>query len=357
MVDRRAILETTDLLALIERDLGPAVRHSGRWWFWRCPFHASGQEKQPSLGVTPDNGHWKCFGSCDTSGNAIDWVIQREGVTFLEACRRLGAMDLSESEYRVECSNLAIRREPLGEPWQGKALELASECQATLWRPEEEKALAYLRGRGLTDETIWEWALGFSPITQYEPLASWGLEAPDDGRRHAMWIPRGISIPCYDGRGEELRYLKFRRSPTEYRRDQLGKYIKLKGSVSGLYGEEHLRQRDVLMLEEGELNALTIWQEAGDLVDVASTGTSSVRPETLEPWWDHLLMASWVLVRFDVDAAAKGERWRALSRRVRMVQVPEGGDPNGFLMGGGKVRDWIQVELAKLELARQEVLI
>jgi len=357
MIDRRAILEHVDILALIERDLGPAVRHSGRWWFWRCPFHASGQEKQPSLGVTPDNGRWKCFGSCDASGNVIDWVMQREGRTFLEACRELGAVELPEVGHLVGYNDFTIRSGPLGEPWQGKANDLVTECQATLWRPEGERALAYLRSRCLTDETIWEWMLGFSPVARYDPLESWGFKTPNDGKRHGMWIPRGISIPCYDGREEELRYVKFRRSPTEYKRDQLGKYIKLKGSVSGLYGEERLRQRDVLILEEGELNALTIWQEAGDLVDVASTGTSSVRPETLEPGWDHLLMASWVLVRFDVDAAAKGERWQALSRRVRMVQAPEGGDPNGFLMGGGNVRDWIQIELAKLEMVRQEMLI
>jgi len=350
MIDREAVLQKTDLLALIERDVGPAVRQSGRWWFWRCPFHAQGQEQQPSLGVTPDNGKWKCFGQCGTSGNAIDWVMRREDVSFVEACRRLGAMDLPEPSFVVKPDDLAIRSEPPPDPWQWKALDLVDACQETLWGPQGARALGYLRERGFVDETIEEWRLGFSPTVEYEPLEAWGFETPDDGKRHGMWIPRGITIPCFGEGGDELHYVKIRRSPTEYQRDGMGKYIKLKGSVAGLYGADHIRQRDVLVLEEGELNGLTIWQEAGNLVDVASTGTSSVRPESLRPWWGVLMMAHYVLVRFDLNAAEKGERLKALSRRVRMVQVPQGSDPNAYLaQHGGNVRAWIAFELARLE--------
>lgn len=351
MVDRERILRETDLLALVERDIGSPLKHSGRWYFWRCPFHGDGAEKRPSLAVTPDNGKWKCFsGSCDRAGNAIDWVMLREGLGFLEACARLTGMDLPQRSGVVCGSSTAIRNEPPGEVWQARALDLVTECQDRLWKAEGARALAYLRSRGFVDETIVEWGIGFQPqASRYEPLERWGMEMPQDGKRHKMWIPRGVVIPCYDAQGEELLYVKFRRSPTEYRRDGMGKYVKLRGSVTGLCGADLVRSRPVLMIEEGEFNAMTIYQEAGDLVDVVSTGTASVRPETLEPWWDLVLMAQQVLVRFDVDAESKGERWRAWSRRVRTVQVPEGKDPNEFSTGyNGDVRAWLELELFKL---------
>ena len=64
-------------------------------------------------------------------------------------------------------------------------------------------------------------------------------------------------------------------------------------------------------------------------------------------------MAKTVLTRFDVGAEKSGERWRALSRRVRAMQVPQGADPNEFMTGHeGDVRAWIEWELAKLEEVR-----
>jgi hypothetical protein len=205
------------------------------------------------------------------------------------------------------------------------------------------------------NETIWTWQLGFIPDRRFEPCPTWGIEAPDDGKRHAMWIPRGITLPCFDQTGEELLYLKVRRSSADITPDFPAKYIKLRVpdgySGSGLYGANHLKERPILFLEEGELNALTIWQEASDLLDVASTGTSSVRPDTLAPYWSHLLMAETVLTRFDPDPSGResGERWRALSRRIRCVQVPQGDDPNDFLAKhNGHVRAWIELELTRL---------
>jgi len=349
-VDRDALLQQTDLVALIERDLGPAVRQSGRWWWWRCPFHADGQERSPSFGATPDDGRWKCFG-CGAIGNAIDFVMQRQSLSFLEACKMLGGTELPERRGAVGVSRVhTTRKDAPGEPWQDQAMELVSECQQHLWRDEGATALSYLRVRGLMDETIVDWGLGFQPEgKRYESLEDWGFEVPDDGKRHGMWIPRGITFPCYDAQGSQLAYLKFRRSPTEYKRDGMGKYIKLKGSTFGLFGIDLLTGRDVLVVEEGELNAITVYQEAGDLVDVVSVGSASIRAETLWPWRDVLLQAQRILVRWDPDAEKKASDFvRALSQRARRVQVPAESDTNAFHQAGGKVRAWIQFELAKL---------
>jgi len=238
------------------------------------------------------------------------------------------------------------------EVWQDRALALVHDCQALLWQDVGERARTYLYKRGFTNDTLWLWRLGFQPKKKrYEQLENWGITSPDDGRRHAMWIPRGITIPCFSENGETLRYVKVCRG----RADRWGKYVKLRVpdgySGAGLYGVDWLCQHQTLFLDEGEFNALTIWQEANDLVDVVSTGTASIWPETLRPWWGHFLMAHHILVRFDPDqAGARGtEQWRALSRRLRSVQVPAGDDPNEFLTKyDGNVRAWVEFELAKL---------
>ena len=81
MVNTKALLAGVDLAALIERDLGQPVRREGRWLKWICPFHDD--RKTPSLGVACNR--WKCFGG-GRSGDAIDWLREREGLSFREAC-------------------------------------------------------------------------------------------------------------------------------------------------------------------------------------------------------------------------------------------------------------------------------
>jgi len=128
------------------------------------------------------------------------------------------------------------------------------------------------------------------------------------------------------------------------------KYWALKGGNTrgALFGVDGVRGEDVLVLEEGEFNAMVLWQEAGDLVDVVSTGSCSVRPERLWPWRDVFLMAQTVFVRFDPDAEGKADEFaKALGRRFRRVQVPSGGDTNEYHQKGS-VRDWIAFELARL---------
>jgi len=319
-----------------------------------CPFHDDG--RNPSFGVTPDDGRFKCFG-CGVIGNVIDYVILRDD---LPANDIRGAAAVLGVEP-VDGSNTATRktREQTYEPppaiWQDRALDLVYDCQQRLWKPAEgEKALAYLHKRGFVDETIWEWCLGFQPqARRFDELADWGIEPPDDGKRHAMWIPRGITIPCFAAQGEVLRYVKVRRAV----QDRHGaKYVKLaiprQCSSAGMFGADKLERQRVLFLDEGEFNALAVWQEAGDLVDVLATGTASIRPETLRPFWGLLMRYAPILARFDPDKAGgkSNARWLAFSKRVRMVQTPSGKDPNEFHQNGGGLRDWIGFELARLGL-------
>ena len=79
-IDRQALLDRTDLARIITDDRGPPDR-SRRWL---CPFH---DDHHPSLGLTPDGRRFRCW-SCGAKGNALDWIMLREGLSFLEAVGR-----------------------------------------------------------------------------------------------------------------------------------------------------------------------------------------------------------------------------------------------------------------------------
>jgi DNA primase len=189
MVDTKTLLERVDVAALIEHDLGQPVRREGRWLKWTCPFHDD--RKTPSLGVA--GNRWKCFG-CGRSGDAIDWMRERKGLSFQEACQRLGSIDL------VPTSKKAASRQPPSSlapaaAWQDLALEVVRTCQAVLWSDDGTKARVWLSRRDLANETIRRWRLGFNP---------------DDQKFCSLWVPRGIVIPCLvAGR---IWYLKVRRA-------------------------------------------------------------------------------------------------------------------------------------------------
>ncbi len=317
MLDVRALLERIDVAALIERDLGQPVRREGRWLKWYCPFHAD--SKTPSLGVA--GNRWKCFG-CGRSGDAIDWLRERQGVGFREACQRLGALDLPPDSGRAVQLQLSPSMTP-SPAWQEQAQEVVSTCQATLWLAVGAKARVWLNGRGLTDETIRRWRLGFNPCDQ--KIAD-------------LWIPRGILIPCQvAGR---VWYLKVRRAAG------LPKYMQVKGSRVVLFGADTLPGRKVAVVAEGEFDAMLLHQEAGDLVGVVTLGSASARLP--DAWVPHLLSVQQLLVAYDADAAGtKGAAmWESLSTRAHRLLPLVGKDVTDFYLSGGDLRAWVQFALA-----------
>ncbi len=86
MTDTQHLKEHCDLRRLVEQDLGPAPLRGGRAYLWKCPCHH--EHKGFSLAVWA-NGY-RCFGACDTSGDALDWLTNYRRLSFVEALRVLG---------------------------------------------------------------------------------------------------------------------------------------------------------------------------------------------------------------------------------------------------------------------------
>ncbi len=232
------------LLTLIEQDLGPG-RRMGGWVFWRCPFHAG--DDTPSLGVR--NGRYYCF-ACEASGDAVDWLFNYRHLPMREALRQVKGNGGSRASKPT-----APDVPPLVAPdqvWQEQAsLEVSEACKRLDNNsPDGQQVLDYLTGRGLTRATIEAWMLG----------AVW-VRWP--GVRHDVLA---ASIPYIDGNGD-VAAIKYRAIDPDLK----PRYIMRKGSKPGLYGLWQ-ELKTALILVEGEINALSIWQALGGAATVLSVG-------------------------------------------------------------------------------------
>jgi Toprim-like len=215
-------------------------------------------------------------------------------------------------------------------------------CRAALWDAGGARALAWLHGRGLGDETIKAAGLGYNPADAYHDRAAWGLppESDEDGHPKRVWLPRGVVIPWVIG--GELWRVNVRRPVGD------PKYIGPAGCAMGLYNADALTPARPAVLVEGELDALTVGQAAGDLVTAVATGSTSWghRPR----WIAQLALPPIVLVAFDGDDPGEeaARWWLGVLSSGRRWRAYYGKDANGLAQGGGDVRAWVMAGLGEL---------
>ena len=175
-LDWSEIHDRVDLAAVATSLIGPAPGRrggKGRLW-WKCPFH---DDKNPSFQVNPIKKTWTCY-ACNEHGDAAALVMKLKHCTFPEPVAHLAG--------KPAPSGKPTRPRPLAASPPGKAaaspakeasglpladaLKLVEEAAARIWTPEGGDALAYLRGRGLTEATIKAARLGWTPRVSILPV-------------------------------------------------------------------------------------------------------------------------------------------------------------------------------------------
>jgi hypothetical protein len=197
----------------------------------------------------------------------------------------------------------------------------------------------------LSDATLRAWRVGWSPEDRREPPERWGFRR---GER-PVWLPRGIVLPWFAG--DELWELRVRRRGPDPATDDVPKderYRKVRGGRALLFGADRLAGRRVGVLTEGEFDCLLLWQEAGDLVGVATLGSAAHGLDDRAAYY--LLPLSPILVAYDPDAAGRAgaAALLRLSRRVRRVALPAGGDVTECWRAGAQLRDWVRFHLVRV---------
>jgi DNA primase len=326
------------------------LKKAGTTYKGLCPFHG---EKTPSFVVTPARETWHCFG-CGRGGDIFSFVMERDSLTFPEALRTLAGkagVEIDERTKREDARRARLR---------GVLDTAIAFYHAVLTNSKAgEPALAYLRGRGFTDQTIETFQLGWAPAG-WDHMAR-QLQAKRDIRPEEL-IEVGLASPSQRGRGP---IDKFRARVLFPIRDANGHAVGLGGRLLEGEGPKYLnspatplfdksrtlylidrakgpiRRGEQAVIVEGYTDALMAHQAGFDNV-VASLGTA------LTPNQIGLLTryAKRIALAYDVDPAGENAGTLGVTaltgligqlqaddsgvklEDVRVVRLPDGKDPD-----------------------------
>lgn len=338
-------------VAVIEDVVGDYVKlkRAGSRYKGNCPFH---DEKTPSFVVTPNMGIYKCFG-CQKGGNAIQFVMDIDNLTFTEAARQLAkryGIDLLETNSDNKDADMQFQKDK--ENLQA-ANDFALEFfQGQLHDSEEGKTVAmpYFRERGYTPETIKYWNLGFSPSgwDDYyqkakklgytdEFLLSAGLikQRDKDGSYYDLFRNRVI-FPLMGVTGKVVGFAgrimgKVDKAPKYVNSPETLLYKKSDFLFALYQAKNTIRKEDKAYLMEGYTDVMTLHQ-SGITNAVASSGTALTpgQIKLIKRFTDN------TTIIYDGDTAGMKASMRGINLllegglNVRVVPMPEGEDPDSY---------------------------
>lgn len=347
------LLDRVDLVDIVDRRV--KLKKTGKNYSARCPFH---DEKTPSFTVNPDKQFFYCFG-CGAGGNALGFVMDYDNVDFPQAVETL-----------ANGLGLAIPREDSGRGGQGQAASAESQHRplyallekaarfyqhALRTHPQANRAVDYLKGRGLSGEIARSFGLGFAPPGWDNLLKALG--DGDEPRRQLL--DTGMLVKNDGGR----LYDRFRDRIVFPIRDQRGRIVAFGGRVLGddkpkylnspetpvfnkgreLYGLYEARQAnrklDRLLVVEGYMDVIALAQSGiSNATATLGTATSKTHLERI------FRLCPEVVFCFDGDEAGRKAAFRALEatlpcmtdgRQARFLFLPEGDDPDTMVRREG----------------------
>jgi DNA primase len=327
------------------------LKKRGKNYLGLCPFHT---EKTPSFTVSAEKQMYHCFG-CGKGGNIFTFLMEMDKVSFVEAVRSLA----SKTGIIIPEENAPVTAEQTEfENYYAICRFAGMHFFRNLTETEEGKeALAYFYKRGFTDETIRTFGLGYAMNSwdafvlkaqaegfKVEDIAKVGLaRVREDGSLYDYFRGRAM-FPIFSTQGRVIGF-----GARKMREDDaiVGKYINspdtpIYNKSRVLYGlfhsKEFIRQEDNALMVEGYADLISLYQ-AGIQNVVASSGTALTEEQlTLIGRFSKNL----TLV-YDADSAGSSATVRGIDLalehdlNVRIVELPEGEDPDSFVQQhGGK---------------------
>jgi len=333
----------------ISRIIGKRVKlvKKGPRFIGLCPFHS---EKTPSFNVNDDEGFYHCFG-CGVSGDAISYLRETDGLDFIEAVRELaGIAGLSMPEIGPLDKSKQERQSNLL-----SCLDYAADYfQHNLKQKDGIRAQEYLVERGLSEQIIREFRLGYSPRAglfahlqqkgfpeEISKLAGLTGISDRDGGKYDYFRDR-VMFPIENRRGQVIAF------GARAMGDSQPKYLNSPDSPSFskksvLYGwpqaRERVRRKLPLLIVEGYMDviAVTSSQKAAAL---APLGTALTQEQISLVWKLH----EEPVLCFDGDKAGQNAADKAIERilpllepgkTARIASLPEGQDPDDIIRHQG----------------------
>ncbi len=337
--ERDEIRRRVDIVELVQAG-GVTLRPYGKHWRGLCPFH---QDKNPSFNVTSSTGRYRCW-ACGESGDVFTWVMKTQNLEFGDALKQLAKL-----------AGVTLKHHSRQDPVQRQSHESAMEEAGQFFRDQFAKssvASEYCRRRGLDDDVIKQWEIGY---------------APDVGEALAIHLQRrGFSLAecetlflvSKDPTGGYFD--KFRGRIMFPIRDERGLLVAFGGRIIGdanpkyinsgdtpifrksrvLYGlyqsKERVAKERVAVLCEGYVDVIAC-HRSGVKTALASLGTSLTEDQAklLKRWVDK------VVIFYDSDAAGQKAARKGIGIleaegiQVRVALMPAGDDPDTLLRSQG----------------------
>lgn len=333
--------------ARIEEVVGDFVtlKRAGANYQACCPFH---NEKTPSFVVSPSKGIYKCFG-CGKAGTAVGFVMEHESLSYVEALKYLA------KKYHIEVVESEESAEEIAKRQRHESLLLVSEYagkffKESLLTPEGQAVgYQYFRSRGLEDETIRKYGLGWGPSSRTaladkaradghkeEFLAETGVCVQYDGGRLVDRFSDRVIFPIHSVSGRVIgfggRTLRTDKSLAKYVNSPTSEIYDKRHTLYGIYfAKSEMSRQDKCILVEGYLDVLSMHQ-LGITNVVASSGTSL----TVEQIRLIRKFTNNVTIIYDGDSAGIKAALRGIGLvlkeglNVKVILLPEGQDPDDF---------------------------
>jgi DNA primase len=345
------IKDRLDIVDLVSESV--ELRRAGRNFTGFCPFHHN--VNTPSFVVFPDTQTWKCFGECDDGGDVFSFVMKREGWDFSEALRNLA--DRAGVVLKPLTPQMKQEKE------QGDRLRELLETAVSFYQrnlletPAGQTALEYLRGRGLSRETIQAFKLGFAPDSwdaslsyfqkegyNLEEIKEVGLVTEKEGGRIYDRFRNRLMIPIRDRSGSMAgfgaRVLDPEDVPKYLNSPQTTLFDKSKLLFGLSEARKQIRDLDQVVIVEGYMGVIGPYQHGfRNIVAQMGTALNEYQLRVLKKYSDKFIIA------MDSDAAGQKATLRGLQiAREALDRTPDVVfDARGLLHQEGRLKADIRV--------------
>ena len=317
-----------------------------------CPFH---QEKTASFSVHATRQFFHCFG-CGKSGDVFTFIQEVEKVSFMEAIKVVA----QKFDIKLPKMQYSSEHEAADAKLRGQLIEMHERAcaffQEQLRRPEAAQARQYLSNRGLSEETIREFKIGFAPDSGYVLKDKWKGEYSDE-------LMRTCGLFTWKEGAEGNIYSKFRNRIMFPIANEQGKIIAFTGRTlatdekagpkylnspeTAIYSKSRvlfnldrakdaIRKLEYAVIVEGQMDCISVYA-AGFKNVIASSGTAFTETQV------RLLgrFSKNIVVNFDPDTAGAAATDKSLGMLleeefvVKVLRLPAGFDPDLFIRKNG----------------------
>jgi len=318
------------------------LKHTGRNYIGVCPFH---HEKTPSFTVSRDKQIYKCFG-CGEAGNVISFVMKTKNVTFPEAVKVLAeriGIDIEENnDKKIERAKF------------DKMYNINVEAARFFYNNlrKDEKAYSYFKNRGINDSTLKKFGIGFAfdgwhNLRNYlkakgvkeEELLNLGLVVKSPKGSIYDRFRNRVIFPVFDYNGKVIGFggRVLDDSKPKYLNSPETPLFRKGIHLYGLNFAIKTNMDRTVIIVEGYMDCISLHQHGiTNVVATLGTALTEYQAKLLKRYVDK------VIISFDADVAGQNATLRGLeilkkeNFDIKVLQVPQGKDPDEYIKANGK---------------------